>query len=31
MSADVYRDFLEAKVKAAPSFGLPCSLDEVWR
>jgi hypothetical protein len=24
-----YRQFLEAKVKAAPSFGLACSLDEV--
>src|SRR4051812_13132731 len=24
-----YREFLEAKVKAAPSFGLPCELDEI--
>jgi hypothetical protein len=27
--SSAYRQFLEAKVKAAPSFGLPCSLDEV--
>ena len=28
-AADGYRAFLEAKIKAAPSLGLPCSLDDV--
>ena len=26
---DAYRDFLEAKVAAAPSLGLPCALEDV--
>lgn len=28
-ASDDYRAFLEAKIKAAPSLGLPCSLDDV--